>query len=78
MLDITQGASGFGVDAAHAAASCGTGSLSFTTQTNAGAGWTIPAHGSLPITLANALSMNINAVNACQGASFTVYLKAAP
>jgi len=32
----------------------------------------------LPITLAGSLSMNTNAANACQGASFTVYLQAGP
>ncbi len=75
-LDTTQGTGGFAVDGGHAA--CGVASLSFTTQTNAGAGWTIPASGSSPLSLANSLSMNTNAANACQGASFTVYLKVGP
>ncbi len=73
-LDTTQGTGGFAVDGGHAA--CGVASLGFTTQTNAGAGWTIPAGGSSPLSLTNSLSMNTNAANACQGASFTVYLKA--
>ena len=75
-LDTTQGTSGFAVDGAHS--TCGVASLTFTTQTNGGAGWTVPGAGSLPITLANSLSMNTNAANTCQGASFTVYLQAGP
>ena len=67
---------GFGVDGAHTA--CGVASLSFTSQTNGGAGWTIPASGSPTLSLANSLSMNTNASNACQGASFTVFLKVGP
>lgn len=73
-LETTQGTGGFSVDAGHSA--CGVSSLAFTTQTNGGAGWTIPGSGSLPVTLTNALSMSTGAASACQGASFTVYLKA--
>lgn len=73
-LDTSQGTSGFAVDAGHSA--CGVSSLSFVTQTNGGSGWTIPANSSLSLTLTNALGMSIDAANACQGASFTVYLKA--
>jgi len=78
-LDTTQGASGFGVDTAHAA--CATATLTFTPQTNAGAGWNVPAmtsttDGSVAITLPNALHMSLDAANACQGARFTVYLAA--
>jgi hypothetical protein len=75
-LDTTQGTAGFAVDGAHAA--CGLATLSFTTQTNGGAGWTIPASGSSVLSLANSLSMSTTAANACQGASFTVYLKVGP
>ena len=75
-LATTQGTVGFAVDGAHAA--CGVAALSFTTQTNGGAGWTVPASGSLVLSLANSLSMSANAANACQGASFTVYLKVGP
>jgi len=74
-LDPTQGNGGFGVDAAHPG--CAVSTLSFTTQTNGGAGWTVPGHGSLPLSLAGALSMSTSAANACQGATFTVYLKVA-
>ncbi len=74
--DTGQGASGFAVDGAHAA--CGVAALSFTTQTNGGAGWTVPGGSAIAITLTNALSMTSSAANACQGASFTVYLQATP
>lgn len=75
-LDTNQGSAGLGVDGAHAG--CGTSSLSFTTQTNGGAGWSLPAGGAVSLNLPASLSMNASGDNACQGASFTVYLKAAP
>ncbi|HEX5090465.1 MAG TPA: hypothetical protein VFV89_21830 [Nocardioides sp.] len=74
-LDPSQGTGGFAVDAAHSG--CAVSTLGFTIQTNAGAGWTVPAHGSLPLTLPGAVSMSPSAANACQGARFTVYLKVA-
>ncbi len=80
-LSTGQGTAGFGVDGGHAG--CATSVLSFTTQTNAGAGWTVPAKvgstdGSLSIDLANALAMSASAASACQGGAFTVYLSAGP
>jgi hypothetical protein len=76
-LDTTQGTSGYSVDGAHSG--CTLSTLSFVTQTNAGAGWTVPGkigttNGTLSVTLTNALSMSLSAANACQGATFTVYL----
>jgi len=78
-LASAQGTNGFTVDPSHAA--CGVTALSFTTQTNGGAGWTVPArvggtNGSLTVDLAGALSMSAVAANACQGASFTTFLSA--
>jgi hypothetical protein len=78
-LNSAQGTGGFAVDAGHAA--CGVAALTFTTQTNAGAGWTVPArvgavNGTLAVTLSNALAMASSAASACQGATFTVYLVA--
>jgi hypothetical protein len=73
--DTGQGTNGFGVDAGHSG--CGLSALSFTTQTNGGAGWTVPGNGSLPVSLPNALSMSSAAADACQGATFTVYLSVA-
>lgn len=80
-LDTTQGTSGYSVDAGHAG--CNADALSFATQTNGGAGWTIPAKagavdGTLSVTLPNALSMGLDAANACQGATFTVFVAAGP
>jgi hypothetical protein len=43
--------------------------------TNSGLGWTIPANNS-SVTLT--MAMGIDAANACQGAAFTVNLKALP
>jgi hypothetical protein len=76
-LDTAAGTSGFDVDAGHAG--CDPAVLSFTTQTNAGAGWTIPpkvgaTNGVLAIDLSSALAMSTSAANACQGASFLVHL----
>jgi hypothetical protein len=78
-LDTTLGAAGFAVDTDHS--SCGLPAMSYGMQTNAGSGWVVPASsgavsGTLSITLANALSMHVDATNACQGALFTVYLVA--
>jgi hypothetical protein len=80
-LSTGQGTAGYAVDGGHAG--CATSALSFTTQTNAGAGWTVPAKvgstdGSLSIDLPNAVALSASAANACQGASFTVYLTAGP
>jgi hypothetical protein len=77
----TKGAGGYGVDASHSG--CAPASLDFTTQTNGGAGWTVPAragavNGTLAVSLTDALFMQLNAANACQGAQFTIYLKAGP
>ncbi len=79
VLDATYGTGGFAVDAAHSA--CQTSALSFTAQTNAGNGWSVPAKtgsvdGALDISLPDALAMSSDAANACQGAQFTVYLAA--
>ena len=73
-LDTTQGTGGFTVDGAHSG--CGVGSLSFTTQTNGGSGWTVAGGDAPSITLASSLSMSASAANTCQGAIFTVYLTA--
>jgi hypothetical protein len=80
-LDTGQGVGGFAVDAGHSG--CAPAVLSFTTQTNGGGGWDVPAKvgaldGTLAVTLPNALTMGVGAANACQGASSTVYLAAGP
>lgn len=80
-LDPDQGSGGYSVDPGHSG--CVPSALAFSTQSNGGAGWTIPgaagaADGTLAVTLVNALSMSPAASNACQGATFTVFLKAQP
>lgn len=73
-LDTSQGTNGFSVDAGHSA--CNLSSLSFTTQTNGGSGWTVNANGNLNVDLTGAISMSNAADDSCQGAAFTVYLTA--
>jgi hypothetical protein len=77
--DPAEGAGGFGVDSGHSG--CAVTVLSFSTQTNAGAGWTVPkkvgaTDGTLSLTLDNAVSMAADAAGSCQGAVFTVYVRA--
>jgi len=79
--DTARGSSGFSVDAGHPG--CVPSTLAFTTQTNGTTGWTVPAkagsvNGTLAVTLTSALAMSLGALNACQGATFTVYLIAQP
>jgi hypothetical protein len=78
-LNAVQGTGGFAVDSGHSG--CGVAALAFTTQTNAGAGWNVPArvgavNGTLGITLTGALTLASTAASSCQGATFTVYLAA--
>jgi hypothetical protein len=75
-LDTTQGSGGFAVDAGHAA--CSVGSLRFTTQL---AGWTVPAKvgstdGTLNVVLPDAVTMLVDAPDACQGVQISIYLRA--
>ena len=79
--DSARGTGGFAADPGHP--NCVASTLTFTTQTNGTTGWTVPAKagsvdGTLAVTLTNALAMSLSAVNACQGATFTVYLVAQP
>jgi hypothetical protein len=81
-LDASKGTDGFEVDSAHAG--CAPLSvLSLVPSTNGGAGWDVPARvgtvdGTLAVRLPGALSMSTQAVDACQGAVFTVYLSSGP
>jgi len=67
-LDTTQGDAGFDDG--------GLCALSYATQDNGGAGWTIPANGSVTVALTNSMTMGAGAANSCQGQTFTVYLRA--
>ena len=73
-LDTSQGTNGFDVDAGHSG--CNLSSLSFTTATNGGAGWDIPASSSVGVDAAGAIAMSSAANDSCQGATFTVHLTA--
>lgn len=71
-LDTAQGTGGFAVDGSHSA--CPVTALSYAAQNNGGNGWNVPANGSLVLSLANAVTLAAGAANACQGATFLVYL----
>lgn len=75
-LDTTGGTNGFSVDSVHSG--CDVTALSYTVQSNGGAGWFVPAGSTLNLDLANAVGLATTAVWQCQGATFTVYLQAAP
>jgi hypothetical protein len=77
-LDASAGTP-FTVDAAHSG--CDVSVLSFVTDDNGGAGWSVPpmvgaTDGSLAIDLSAAMHMTTAAADACQGATFTVRVSA--
>jgi len=76
LLDTSQGSSGFGVDGGHSG--CNLAALSYTTQTNGGAGWFVPANSTRTLDLAGAAALSTAAVSACQGAQVSIYLKVGP
>jgi hypothetical protein len=73
-IDSGQGTNGFSVDAGHSG--CDLSTLSFVAQTNGGSGWDIAANDTLDVDATDAVSMSDAAGDACQGASFTLYLTA--
>jgi hypothetical protein len=73
-LNTGQGTNGFAVDAGHSG--CDLSTLSYASQTNGGSGWDLPASDTLDVDAAGAVSMSGAAGDACQGASFTLYLTA--
>ncbi len=74
-LDTASGTNGVSVDSGHPG--CDLSALSYTTQSNAGAGWFVPAGSTLDLDLADAITLATCRVG-CQGATFTVYLLASP
>ena len=74
-LDSSLGTGGYAVDAGHSG--CALSALTFNTTDNGGVGWTIPA-GNQVVNVTGSLVMSASAADACQGATFTVYLKAGP
>jgi hypothetical protein len=73
-LNSGQGTNGFAVDAGHSG--CDLSTLSFSAQTNGGSGWDIAANDTLDVDATDAIAMSSSAGDACQGASFTLYLTA--
>lgn len=80
-LDTADGTAGFDVDGGHSA--CDLSAIHFTPQDAPvsvfGPGWRVPpkvgdTDGTLPIELSDALVMDSDAANSCQGATFTVHL----
>jgi hypothetical protein len=66
-----------------ASTSCDTSKVHFASQSNSGAGWDVDpkagaVDGTLSLHLAAALSMDADAPDDCQGATFTVYLRTGP
>lgn len=76
VLDTTRGTSGFSVGGGQPG--CDPSALSYTVQSNGGAGWFVPAGATLDLDLTNAVDLTTAAATECQGATFTVYLLAAP
>jgi hypothetical protein len=76
VLDTSQGTDGFSVSGGQPG--CDPAALSYTVQSNAGAGWFVPAGGTLDLDLANAVDLGTGAASECQGATFVVYLLAVP
>ena len=79
VLDTSAGSGGFEVDGGHSG--CDLSALAFAPQDNDGDGWTLPRRagttdGELAIDVDDALSMDVDADNACQGALFTIHLVA--
>ncbi len=75
-LDTGRGTNGFSVDSGHSG--CDVAALSYTPQSNSGAGWFVPKGSTLDLDLANAVSLGTGAASECQGATFAVFLLAAP
>ena len=78
---LVLGSGGISVDAAHS--DCDTSAVHFVTQNNGGAGWDVPpkvgaTNGTLDLALPGALSMDVSAADACQGAIFTISLETGP
>ena len=78
---LVLGSGGIAADSGHAG--CDTSALHFTSQSNGGNGWDVPAKvgatdGTLDVALAGAIAMDTTAANACQGATFTISLEAGP
>jgi hypothetical protein len=74
VLDTSRGTNGFSVSGG--LPGCDPAALSYTTQSNGGAGWYVPAAGTLDLDLTNAIALGVGAASECQGATFVIYLVA--
>jgi hypothetical protein len=76
VLDTSQGTNGLSVDAGHLG--CSLSGVQFNAA-NATIAWTVPANATAyPIDIASGVTLLASADNACQSATFTVYLKVGP
>ncbi len=76
VLDTSRGANGFSVSGGQPG--CDPAVVSYTAQSNGGAGWFVPADSTRVLDLANAVNLSTAAASECQGATFVVYLLAVP
>jgi hypothetical protein len=63
--------------------SCDAATVHYASQSNTGTGWTVDpkagnVDGTLALDLTDALSMDADAPDSCQGATFTIYLQTGP
>jgi hypothetical protein len=70
VLDTSRGTAGFSANAAGCA-------VSYATQSNGGAGWTLAPGATVVVDLTNSVTMGTAAPSTCQGQTFTIYLKTA-
>jgi hypothetical protein len=76
VLDTSRGSGGFSVSGGQPG--CDPAAVSYTTQSNGGAGWFVPAGSTRDLDLSNAVALGTGAASECQGATFIVYLLATP
>jgi hypothetical protein len=75
-LDTSRGTDGFSVSGGQPG--CDPAAVSYTTQSNGGAGWFVPAGSTRDLDLTNAVDLGTGAASECQGATIIVYLLATP
>jgi hypothetical protein len=70
VLDTSRGTAGYSANAAGCA-------VSYATQSNGGAGWTVAPDATSAVDLTSSVTMGTGAPSTCQGQTFTIYLKTA-
>ena len=76
VLDTSRGTNGFSISGGQPG--CDPAAVSYTSQSNGGAGWFVPASSTRAVDLANAVNLSTAAASECQGATVVVYLLAVP